>query len=280
MIKIGKHATLEIIKEVEFGLYLDGGPYGEILLPIRYVPKKYELGQDLRVFIYTDSEDRIIATTLEPLAQADQFACLQVKAVMEYGAFLDWGLPKDLFVPYREQVQAMRVGAHYVVRVYVDEKTDRMIASARLNRFVKTIAEGLEEGQKVNLLIAEKTDVGYKAIINDAYWGVLYHNEIFDKLKIGERREGFVKKIRDDGKVDLSLEAQGYQKQIPAAAKNLIQQLKNNEGFLPLTDKSPPDDIYKKLKMSKKAFKKAVGMLYKQRLIILEKNGIRLKSDM
>ena len=276
MIQIGKYVELEIVKEVEFGLYLDGGPYGEILLPIRYVPKEYEIGKDLKVFLYTDSEDRIIATTLEPFAVADEFAALEVKAVMEFGAFLDWGLPKDLFVPFREQVQAMQVGERYLVKVYLDEKTDRMIASARLNRFVKTVAEGLAEGEKVNLLIAEKTEVGYKAIINEAYWGVLYHNEIFSELKIGERREGFVKKIREDGKVDLSLEAQGYQKQIPVAAENLIQQINNNEGFLPLTDKSPPEEIYKQLKMSKKAFKKAVGLLYKKRLITLEKDGIRL----
>lgn len=277
MIQIGKYLELEIIKEVDFGLYLDGGPYGEVLLPIRYVPKEYEIGKDLKVLLYTDSEDRIIATTLEPFAVADEFACLEVKAVMEFGAFLDWGLPKDLFVPFREQVHAMQVGEHYVVRVYVDEKTDRMIASGRLNRFVEIVAEGLEEGEKVDLLIAEKTEVGYKAIINEAYWGVIYHNEIFSELKIGERREGFVKKIREDGKVDLSLEEQGYQKQIPVAAKNLIQQIKENDNFLALTDKSPPEEIYQKLKMSKKAFKKAVGMLYKQRLIVLEKGGIRIK---
>ena len=276
MLKIGQYADLEVIKKVDFGLYLDGGPYGEVLLPNQYIPEGTELGQDLRVFIYCDSEDRIIATTMKPLAIAGDIACLKVRDVNDYGAFLDWGLPKDLFVPFREQVQTMKIGQTYVVKVYLDQKTDRLLASARLNRFIKAIPEGLSEGDKVNLMLAEKTPQGYKAIINGKFWGMLYDNEIFGELQIGEQKPAFVKKLREDGKVDLSLQAQGYRKQIPAAAKSLLEQIKMKNGFLPLTDKSPPEQIYQQLKMSKKAFKKAVGMLYKQRLIRLEDRGIRL----
>ena len=277
MLKIGQYNKLEIIKEVDFGLYLDGGAYGEILLPAKYIPQDYEIGSDIEVFIYTDSEDRLIATTLRPYAIDGDFAKLFVKELNEYGAFLDWGLPKDLFVPYREQARPMEVNKAYVVKVFVDEKSDRMIASSRLNRFVKSVGEGLETGEKVNLMIAEKTPNGYKAIVNGLFWGMLYQNEIFSSLELGDQKQGFVKKIRPDGKIDLSLQAQGYKKQVPEAAERLLKQIQKSSGFLPLTDKSPPEQIYESLKMSKKAFKKAVGMLYKKRLILLEKEGIRLK---
>ena len=276
MIDIGKYADLEVVKEVEFGLYLDGGPFGEILLPIRYVPKGVRPGDELRVFIYCDSEDRIIATTEKPYATVGEFAYLKVNGISSYGAFLDWGLSKDLFVPFREQKYRMEMGEQYLVMIYLDEITERIAASSKLNKFLEDEGEPLEQGMKVELLIAEETDLGYKAIINEQRWGVLYYNEIFQEIEIGDVVEGYIKNIREDEKIDLSLQAQGYLQQIPIAVQQVLDKLKENDGFLPLTDKSSPDDIYDTFEMSKKSFKKAIGKLYKDRFIQLEKEGIRL----
>ena len=276
MIEIGKYADLEIVKAVDFGLYLDGGPFGEILLPLRYVPKEVEIGKELRVFIYCDSEDRVIATTEKPFATVGEFAYLKVKDLSSYGAFMEWGLSKDLFVPFKEQRNRMEVGEKHLVRIYLDERTDRIAASSNLNKFIEDDKEGLEEAMKVTLLIAEKTDLGYKAIINYNCWGMLYHNEIFQEIQIGDVLEGYIKNIREDEKIDLSLQVQGYLQQIPVATQQVLDKLKEKEGFLPLTDKSSPEEIYACFKMSKKNFKKAIGKLYKERLIKLEKEGIRL----
>ena len=276
MLEIGKYANLEVIKEVDFGLYLDGGPYGEILLPTRYIPEATKVGDDLKVFIYTDSEDRIIATTLNPLATVGEIAFLKVKEVGEYGAFLEWGLPKDLFVPFREQHRPMEMGNSYLVKILLDDKSDRVIGSSRLQKFLKHTAEDLEEGQLVNIMLASKTDLGYKVVVNGEYWGMLYANEVFSKLSQGQRTKAYVKKVREDGKLDLSLQPQGYKKQIPDAAQQVLQKIKDHDGFLTITDKSPPEEIYKTFKMSKKAFKKAVGLLYKQRMIRIEDKGLRL----
>ncbi len=322
MIEIGKYASLEVVKLVDFGLYLDGGPFGEILLPLRYMPKDAEPGQELEVFIYCDSEDRVIATTEKPYATVGEFALLEVNGRSEYGAFLDWGLSKDLFVPFREQKYDMHLGEKHLVRIYLDERTDRIVASSKLNKFVgkrkgnsedkfddeyddefdefdeeydnDTEEQFAEEGEgnseenaerafqvgdKVELIIAEETDLGFKAIINEKHWGVLYHNEIFRDLEIGERTDGYIKNIREDEKVDLSLQQQGYLQQIPVVAQQVLEKLKANDGFLPLTDKSAPEAIYETFAMSKKNFKKAIGKLYKERLIQLEKEGIRLSPD-
>jgi predicted RNA-binding protein (virulence factor B family) len=251
-------------------------------LPIRYIPEGTEVGQDLRVFIYTDSEDRIIATTLDPMATEGDIAFLEVNQVGEYGAFLKWGLPKDLFVPFREQHRDMEEGKSYLVKIILDEKSDRLIGSSRLDRHLKSVvdeADNLEEGGVVELMLAAKTDVGYKAVVNGKYWGLLYTNEVFSKLDQGQVTKGYIKKIREDGKIDLSLQPQGYQQQIPLAAQQVLQKIKDHDGLLLLTDKSKPEEIYKVLKMSKKAFKKAVGLLYKQRMITLEKQGLRINAE-
>ena len=275
MITIGDYSKLEILKKVDFGVYLDGGPYGEILLPAKYVPDQVSVGDEIEVFIYNDSEDRIIATTERPKAKVGEFAFLEVKAVSEYGAFMDWGLLKDLFVPFREQAVKMQVGKKYLVRVYLDEQTDRIAASTRWHRFLTEKNESLTEQEEVEIKIASKTDLGYKVIVNDTYWGVIYNNEIFQPVTIGESMKAFVKKIREDDRIDIALQKQG--EEVAEQSKNeLLRKLEAKGGFLPLTDKSSPESIYREMHMSKKAFKRAVGNLYKQRLIELESDGIRL----
>jgi uncharacterized protein len=275
VIKIGDFSTLEILKTVDFGMYLDGGPFGEILLPSKYIPENARVGDEIKVFLYNDSEDRLIATTEKPKAKVGEFAFLEVKAVSEYGAFLDWGLLKDLFVPFREQVVEMQVGNSYLVRVYLDEKTDRIAASSRWHLFLEEKNETLREEEEVEIKIATKTDLGYKVIVNDTYWGILYENEIFQPVSIGETKKAYVKKIREDKRIDIILHKQGVE-EVVNSKDGLLAKLEANEGFLPLTDKSSPELIYQEMQMSKKAFKRAVGILYKQRLIVLEKDGIRL----
>ncbi|MEM9821908.1 MAG: S1-like domain-containing RNA-binding protein [Bacteroidota bacterium] len=275
MIEIGKYSSLPVLRKVEFGYYLDGGPLGDILLPNNTAPEGLQTEDELNVFIYCDSDDRLIATTATPLALADSFACLTVKEVSSIGAFLDWGLPKDLLVPFREQAEKMIAGQDYVVRVYVDEQSDRLVATSRLGRFLQDKNEDLEVGQEVSVLIVRRTDLGWKAVVDDKYWGMLFHSELFQKLRPGDRLEGFVKNIREDLKLDISLQKQGYQ-HIESSAAMILQQLKIAGGFLPLNDKSSPEKIREQMQMSKKAFKKAIGNLYRQRLIALEEKGIRL----
>ncbi|MEL6639604.1 MAG: S1-like domain-containing RNA-binding protein [Bacteroidota bacterium] len=277
MIALGKYAELEVLRITEPGVYLDGGPLGDLLLPQREVPEDLEIGQDLRVFLYCDSDDRPIATTIQPLAEAGHFALLQVKDVNHYGAFLDWGLAKDLFVPFREQHRAMQVGESVLVYVYVDEDTDRLVASSRLNRFVEKENQDLERGQAVEILVAEVLERAFRVIVNDRYWGRLYRNEVFQALAIGDRLPAYVKKIREDRLLDISLQEQGFN-QIPKSAELILAQLRAQSGFLPLTDKSSPEEIYDALQMSKKVFKKSLGLLYKRRIVRLEKDGVRLLS--
>lgn len=276
MIELGKTNSLKIAKEVDFGIYLDGEDMGEILLPLRYLPETYEIDDMLDVFIYLDSEDRIIATTEEPYAEAGSFAFLKVVDVNEIGAFLDWGLPKDLFVPFREQKEKMLKGKSYVVFIYIDN-SNRIAASSNLDRFSDTDASCFEDNQEVRLLICDQTDMGYKAVINNSHMGILYSNEIFQKITIGDQVKGFIKKVRDDGKIDLSLERPG-----PAKVINLSREIFNlltkQGGLLSVTDKSPPEEIHALLGVSKKTYKKALGSLYKKRLITIEKDGIRLSK--
>ena len=272
---LGKMNPLKVVKTVDFGVYLDGGSDGEILLPTRYVPENCEIGDTLSVFIYTDSEDRLIATTVKPYAMVGEFACLEVEAVNEVGAFLDWGLMKQLLVPFREQHAKMREGGRYPVFVYVDFESKRITASAKLEKFIDESRAELEAGQEVELMIYKKTDLGWKAIVNQQYGGMLYQNEVFQPIEIGQKLTGFVKQVREDDKIDLMLQKPGFEK-IDDFSVKLHELLKEAEGFLPFTDKSPADDIYNQFGISKKTFKKAVGDLYKKRLILLEEKGIRL----
>lgn len=278
MIKVGKLNTLRVVKVLDFGVYLDGHEFGEILLPRRYVPEDCEVDSEVEVFIYYDSEDRIIATTAKPLAQVDEFAYLKVAAVNSIGAFLDWGLMKDLLVPFREQQQTMEIGKYYIVFLYVDSDSKRIVASAKLDKFLDNIPPEYEEGEEVDILIANQTDIGYKAIVNHAHWGILYKNEVFQTLMKGLRLRAFIKKVREDDKIDLSLHKPGYERIDPIAAK-LLDKIKLNNGVLRLTDKSHPELIYERLGISKKAFKMAVGALYKAKLITLNSDGIYLNSQ-
>ena len=272
---LGKMNPLKVVKTVDFGVYLDGGSDGEILLPTRYVPENCQVGDTLSVFIYTDSEDRLIATTLKPYAMVGEFACLEVESVNEVGAFLDWGLMKQLLVPFMEQRAKMQEGGHYPVFIYVDFESKRITASAKLEKFIDASHPELEADQQVDLMIYKKTDLGWKAIVNQQYSGILYQNEVFQPLEIGQKLTGFVKQIREDDKIDLMLQKPGFEK-IDDFSVKLHELLKDAGGFLPLTDKSPADEIYGRFGISKKTFKKAVGDLYKKRLILLEENGIRL----
>jgi uncharacterized protein len=277
MIKLGEYAILEVVKTMSFGAYLDAGPFGEVLLPKRYVPQGLEPGHDLKVFLYCDSEDRVIATTEIPFAQVGDIVGMTVKDLAPNGAFLDWGLMKDLFVPFREQEEKMEVGKTYIVKVLLDEATDRIYASSKIGKYLIDKNDGqLNAGDEVKLLVWQRTDLGYKMIINNQYIGLIFKNEIFQPIKIGQILRGYVKLIREDEKIDITLQKQGYQNQIPDASDLILKKMKENGGFLPITDSSDPVLIYDTLGISKKAFKKAVGNLYKQRLVLIEETGIKL----
>jgi len=278
LVEIGKVNNLEVVKEVEFGLYLDGGEvFGEILLPIRYVPRDCKLGDRIDVFIYFDSEDRIIATTEKPRAQVGQFALLKVVSVNSIGAFLDWGLPKDLLLPFNEQKRRLHPGEWRTVRVYQDVRTLRLVASTKLDKFLDKTPPAYEIGGEVELYIFERTDLGFNAIVNNAHWGLLLDNEVYKPLTGGEKVTGYIKYIHEDGKIDLSLQKPGYEKVVDIS-EELLKMLKAQGGFLPLTDKSSPKLIHSLLGVSKKTFKKAIGGLYRKRLIAIEAGGIRLMA--
>jgi uncharacterized protein len=275
MAEIGKINALKVVRRAEFGVYLDGGDLGEILLPQKYVAPETQPGDEITVFIYTDSEDRLVATTENPKAKAGEFALMKVHSVTAVGAFLDWGLSKHLLVPFREQKTKMEQGKSYVVYVYVDEQTKRMCASARLDKFLAHKEGDFGTGQEVDLLLVSRTELGYNAIVDGARWGVLYHNEVFQMLRQGSHVRGYIKKIREDGKIDLTLQKQGYAA-VGDVTEKVLGLLRAHGGFIGMTDKSAPDDIYELFGMSKKTFKKAIGALYKNRLITIEENGIRI----
>lgn len=275
MIKIGAYNELTIVKQVDFGLYLDGLEEGEILLPRRYVTDEMQLGDRVNVFLYFDSEDRLIATTQKAKAEAGQFASLKVIDTNQAGAFLDWGLPKDLLVPFNQQKIPMKKDYSYVVYIYQDEVSQRLLASSKLDRFLDWDEADYQVGEKVDLLIADKTDLGFKAIINNKHWGVLFESEVFGEMGIGKKCVAYVKQIREDGKIDLGLTKVGYAK-VDALAERILQTLKLHQGYLQLSDKSSPEQIAKILKMSKGNFKKSIGQLYRKKLIKIEETGIRL----
>lgn len=277
-IELGKFNQLEVVKEVDFGVYLDGGEEGEILLPTRYVPEDCKIGDILNVFLYLDMDERLIATTLTPLVQVGQFACLEVAWVNQYGAFLNWGLMKDLFVPFREQKMKMQVGRKYVVHAHLDEESYRIVASAKVERYLSKDKPEYASGDEVNILVWQKTDLGFKAIIDNKYSGLLYENEIFCTLETGMEMKAFVKQVREDGKVDLILQKPGFEK-IDDFAKTLLDYIKEQGGRISLNDKSPAEEIYATFGVSKKTFKKGVGDLYKKRLISLHEDGIALAES-
>ncbi len=277
-LQLGKYNRLEVIKELDFGLYLDGFEGEEILIPRVYVPEGTQIGQFLDVFIYRDSEDRLIATTLKPYATVGEFAYLKVKDVSKLGVFLDWGLMKDLLVPFGEQQSKMAVGRSYLVYIYVDEETQRIVASAKIDKFLPNDAEEFTEKQQVELLPYEYTDLGIKALINKCKIGVIYKNEVFKSVNLGEFTIGYIKKIREDGKIDLTLEKIGFER-IDNTKSFILSQLNNHNGFLPYNDKTSAEVIYSNLQMSKKDFKKAVGGLYKDMQIIIKEDGIYINKQ-
>jgi len=278
MIKVGTYNELKIVKEVDFGLYLDGGyEFGEILLPKRYVTNEMDIGNTISVFLYYDSEDRLIATTQHAKAMAGEFASLKVVDTNRAGAFLDWGLPKDLLVPFNQQKVAMKTGFGYLVYVYQDDISERLLASSKLDRFLDKVPATYKVGEKVDLIITDRTDIGFKAIINHKHWGVIFENDVFGDLGIGKKCKGYIRRIREDGKIDLSLTQTGYAK-VEGLSDRILLSLRQNDGFLPLSDKSSPDQIAKILKMSKGNFKKSIGQLYKQGHIVIADNGITLTN--
>jgi len=275
MLDIGRVNKLTVAKLVDFGVYLDTETLGEILLPKRYVPENTEVGDEIEVFVYFDSEDIPIATTETPLGQVDEFAFLKVVAVNHFGAFLDWGLMKDLFVPFKEQIEPMIVNKSYVVFIYHDQDSNRICASTKINQFVYDDIIDLKQGDQVETLIVEETDLGFKTVVNGDYLGLLYHNEIFTPLSPGDQVKSFIKRIREDGRLDLTLQQPGYQK-TSGLAEQILQLMIQNDNELPLNAKSSADEIHAQLKMSKKNFKMAIGKLYKEKKIVITETGVKV----
>lgn len=275
-IKLGEYNLLEVVKEVDFGVYLDGSEDGEILLPTRYVPQGCKPGDVLNVFIYLDMDERLIATTLQPYVKVGEFACLEVAWVNQYGAFLDWGLMKDLFVPFREQKMKMIKGNSYVVHVHLDEDSYRIVASAKIEKFLSKDMPEYNPGDEVEVLIWQKTDLGFKVIVDNKFGGMIFKNEIFTDVRTGMKMHAYIKQVRPDGKIDLELQKGGVKK-VEDFSDTLLEYIRSNGGSTPLNDKTDADVIYSTFGVSKKTFKKAVGDLYKKRLIVLEgEQGIRL----
>ncbi len=275
MAQVGRFNKLEVVKEVDFGVYLDGGELGTILLPQRYMPEDCELGDWVDVFLYFDSEDLLIATTEKPRVEVGRCEMLKVIDINNAGAFMDWGLPKDLLVPYSEQLKPMEVGYSYVVYVFHDQDSDRIAASTRLQDYLAEESVWVKPRQAVDLLIAGRTDLGYKAVINDQYLGLIFRDDAFRPLKVGERLPGFVKGIRSDGKIDLVI-SQGTLQGDHDLGEKIIENLRASGGVSTLTDKSDPDEIYRAFKVSKKKYKQALGSLYRSKRILLSPEKIQL----
>ena len=275
MAEIGKFNRLKVKRIKDYGVHLDGGDSGDIILKHREVPDNCRAGDEVEVFIYQDRDERLRATTQKPFVTVGQFAELRVVASNPGGAFLDWGLEKDLFAPAKEQLFSMERGNSYFVYVYFDEKSNRITASSNLDRFLSQQAPNYKEGDEVDLVIYDHTDLGYKALVNFAHGGMIYENEVFQDLDLGQQLKGYVKKIRGDHKLDLSLQKQGYQG-VDDIAEDILEIIKEHGGKIALSDKSPPEEIYSLCGVSKKNFKKAIGALYKKKLITIGPGGIKI----
>ena len=274
MLALGKINRLTVKKQVKFGFYLDGLSWGEILLPNNVAPKDLQIGQTLEVFLYLDSEDQLIATTERPKIKVGEVAMLQVVATTKVGAFVNWGLKKDLLVPYSEQKLPLKEGQSYLLYCYVDN-SNRIVASSKLDRHLHKTPAPYQAGDKVDIIISEQTDIGYKAVVNHQHWGVLYKNEVFKPLRRGDKLSAYIVKVRDDGKIDLRLNAATYKQALELTAQ-ILAKLEQNGGKLALTDKSSPEQIYANFGVSKKAFKQAIGTLYKDKKIVIAEHGIIL----
>ena len=274
MIEIGKFNTLKIARSTKVGLYLTDGA-SDVLLPNKYVPEEFQIDDEIEVFVYLDHEERPVATTLEPYVFLNEFALLRVNYINKFGAFMDWGMEKDLFVPFKEQARPMEEGKRYLVYMYLDKQTNRLVGSSKSNQFLDNKDIKLEKGEEVDLIVSHITEVGINVIINEKHKGLLYKNEVFEDLRTGDRIIGYIKNIRPDGKIDVSRQPFGVER-IDASAQKLLDELKASRGFLRLHDNSTPEDIKTILQMSKKTFKKAVGTLYKQKQIEIKEDGIYL----
>ncbi len=276
MVEIGKIHTLEVARIGMYGTYLDGGELGEVLLLRAGSPRDNKAGDQLTVFVYIDSDDTLVASSIHPPIEAGKCAALKVVALTDHGAFLDWGLSADLFVPRSEQMGDMAIGSTCVVMAMLDETSHRMMASARLYQYLSDESSGeYKAGQSVQLLICQRTDLGFKAVVDGRHLGMIYHNEVFADIHIGDKRDGFIKAVREDGKIDLALQQTG------AAARDdlesqILEYLKANGGESAITDKSPPQEIYKTFGVSKKAYKKALGGLYRNRVVVVSKDKVEL----
>ena len=276
-VEIGKLQTLKVDRLTKIGIYFDDGADG-ILLPKRYVPLNCKPGDELEVFVYHDSEDRVIATTDKPLAQVGDIAVLKVVHNTHHGAFLDWGLMKDLFVPKSQQISFMRIGAEYLVKIYIDERTGRVSATEKIEQFLTNKELSVKEGDEVELMVYRKTQIGFMMIINNQHLGLLHNNEMFKDLVIGQKHKGFIKKILEDNKIDVLLGAKGYSK-VNTELEHIVNLLNEHNGYLPYNDKSAPEDIYSFFGMSKKTFKMTTGKLFKDRVITFTQTGIQLINE-
>ncbi|WP_252007725.1 S1 RNA-binding domain-containing protein [Ferrimonas sp. SCSIO 43195] len=277
MVKIGQYNRLKVVRLSDYGVFLDGDSFGNILLPNKFVPEGAAVGTEIEVFIYFDSNDQLIATTQKAKACLGEFALLQVVDINNAGAFMDWGLDKDLLVPYNQQKVPMEKGRHYVVYVYQDRHTERLAASSKLDRFVSERPGRFRKMQEVDLMLTNNTDLGFKAIVNDSYWGILYHNELFKDARVGQRMKGYVKWVREDGGIDLTLNPP-VNEALDQLSQQVLDHLQRNNGFSPLGDKADPEAIKRLYKVSKKMYKRTIGGLFKSGRISIDSDGIRLKE--
>lgn len=277
MLQIGQYNTLKILRNTKVGLFLGDGveEQNDVLLPNKYVPREFSIGDELTVFVYLDHEERPVATTLKPYIKLNEFAHLKVNYINKFGAFMNWGLEKDLFVPFKEQARPMEEGKRYLVYCFMDEKTNRLVGSSKTQQFLNNEDVDLEHGEEVNIIISHITEAGINVIINEKYRGLAYKNEVFEDVKPGLKMKAYIKNVRPDGKIDVSLRKLGVEA-IEPSAQVILDELKSNRGFLGLNDNSNPEDIRTVLKMSKKVFKKAVGNLYRQKMIEIKEDGIYL----
>jgi len=276
MIHLGEYNILEILRDTEPGLFLGDGADGEVLLPNRYVPEVFEIGDKIEVFVYLDNEERPVATTDKPYIKKGDFALLRCNQVTDFGAFLDWGLVKELFCPFREQAFKMKAGGWYLVHCYLDDETQRLVGSSKTNRFLDNKELTVAQFDEVDLIVSHPSELGMNVIVNKTHLGLIFRDDIYKDLSVGDRLKGTVKKVRNDNKLDITLNQIGY-RNIEPNAEHILNELHDNSGFLPLNDKSDPEKIKDMMQMSKKSFKKAIGSLYKERQIEIKEDGIYLK---
>lgn len=277
MVNFGQYNYLKIVRKTGRGTFLAAGKLGELFLPKGQTPEYCEAGDKIEVFVYRNSDDEAVATTKRPRACVGDVACLEVVSANSVGAFLDWGLPKDLFAPFGQQSTPMKVGERHIVAIYQDN-TGRIAASSKLNRFVKAETSGVKIGQKVKVIVGDKTDIGIKMVVNSKFWGVLHSSDIFEPLKYGQTTTAYIKKVRPDGRLDMTMKEIGGDNQNSTLQSKILTLLKENDGFYPVNDKTTPDVIYKTFAVSKKVFKSTIGKLYKNRQITIDKDGIRIQK--